>query len=121
LHELAIACDLVALAEDAARAADAKAVAVVHVRIGALSGVVPEALLLGCETAVKGTLLEGARFIIEGVPARAFCPICQRDIEPASLYDLRCPICASPIRELITGREIELSSMEIIAHDHQTA
>lgn len=121
MHELAIACDLVEMAENAARAAGAEAVSVVYVRIGAMSGVVPEALLFGYETAVRDTLLEGSRLVIEDVPLRGFCEACQRETELASLYDLHCPACASPIHDLISGREIELSSMEIIAHDHQTA
>ena len=55
----------------------------VHLRLGALAGVVPEALLASYEMACAETPLEGSRLVIEEVPVVVFCPRCeaQRPLE----------------------------------------
>lgn len=121
MHELSIACDLVEIAEAAARTAGAERVAVVYLKLGVFAGVVKEALLFGYDTAAKGTLLEGSRLEIEDVPLVIFCPACNRESLITSIQCLECPICANPVTEIRQGKELELTSMEIIEHANETA
>lgn len=121
MHELSIACDLVEIAEAAARAAHAEHVAVVNLKLGVFAGVVREALLFGYETATKGTLLEGSRLEIEDVPLTVFCAACNQESQLPSIQVFQCPVCGNPVTEIRQGKELELTSMEIIEDANETA
>jgi len=82
-------------------------------RIGALSGVEPEALRLAFDTAVEGTPAAGAAFELEAVPARGHCPICDIEFAVESDYIFTCPKCGRISGELVQGREMELARIEI--------
>ncbi|MCS6773263.1 MAG: hydrogenase maturation nickel metallochaperone HypA, partial [Thermoflexales bacterium] len=60
MHELSIALSLVESVESAARQAGAQRVTRIQLQLGALSGVVKEALLFSYDIAAQGTLAEGA-------------------------------------------------------------
>ncbi len=100
------------LALEQARKARASRVHVIRLRIGALSGVVPEALTFAFEALVPGTLAEGAQLAIEPVPARFWCAACTREFQADDLF-AECPDCHAPSGELRAGREMELASLEI--------
>ena len=65
LHELSIAMSMIDIAsEEAARHVGARVTAL-HLKLGALSGVVKEALNFSYEIACQGTALEGSQLVIE--------------------------------------------------------
>ena len=74
MHELSIANNLVTIASEAICSdseSDPEAigqVSEVHLRLGALAGVVEDALMFCYDIATEGTLLEGSRLVIEAVP-----------------------------------------------------
>jgi hydrogenase nickel incorporation protein HypA/HybF len=74
-----------------------------------------EALLFAYELACEGSLLEGSRLVIETIPLVIYCATCQKDRVPPSLYQLSCPECGSPGQKIVSGREIEVASLEIAA------
>lgn len=121
MHELAIACELVELAQGAARRAGAAQVVTVYLKLGALSGVVEEALRFGYQTAAAGTLLEGARLEIEQVPVILICPDCGQRSQPPSIQALMCPVCGGLSPHIIQGKEIELTSLEVAEHANAPA
>lgn len=100
------------LALTQARQAGASRVHVIRLRIGALSGVVPDALEFAFEALAPGTPAAGARLVIEHVPARFWCGTCAREFESDDLL-AECPGCHSASGELRAGREMELASLEI--------
>jgi hydrogenase nickel incorporation protein HypA/HybF len=100
------------MALDRAAQAGAKRVHVVRLRIGALSGVVPEALEFAFEALSAGTPAEGAQLAIESVPARFWCDVCAEEFESPDLF-AECPRCRKPSGELRAGREMELASLEV--------
>lgn len=120
MHELAIACDLVEIAETAAQSAEAEQVAVVHLRLGVFAGVVKEALLFGYDSATRGTLLEGSRLEIEDVPLVVYCPVCDAEHQLMCIQLFQCPVCETPVIEIRRGQELEIVSMEIIKHANET-
>jgi hydrogenase nickel incorporation protein HypA/HybF len=115
MHELSIAYSLIETAESAARDAGAQRVTLVHLRLGALSGVVEDALRFGFEVAAQDTLLDGARLEIERLPVMIRCPQCKQDVELPSIQRFRCPVCDAPAENVVQGRELELTSIEIEA------
>ena len=112
MHELSIMESALNIAFDQARLAQAKRICAIHLRIGALSGVVPDALEFAFETLVPGTPAEGARLVVDHVPARFFCHNCQAEFESEAML-AECPGCSRPSRDLRAGREMELASLEI--------
>jgi len=65
LHELSIVQGIVETVSESAEAANAKKITMVYLRVGALSGVVKDALLFSYDLAVQDTMLEGSRLIVE--------------------------------------------------------
>ncbi len=101
-----------AVALEKAREADAKRVLVIRLRIGVLSGVVPEALQFAFEALAPGTAAEGAALAVENVPARFWCAPCASEFTADDLF-AECPQCHTPSTELRSGRELQVSALEI--------
>src|SRR5689334_8860695 len=90
--ELSIAMSIIAMAEDEARQRGVQ-INAVHLKLGALSGVVKEALLFSYDLACEGTVLEGSRLLIEDVPTVVYCPACQAERALASVQRFCCSVC----------------------------
>ncbi len=112
MHELSIMESALNLALAQARENGGNRVHALRLRIGVLSGVVPDALQFAFEALASGTPAEGAELIIENVPARFWCEPCHREFESADMF-AECPECRRPSGELRAGREMELASLEI--------
>ncbi|RME86095.1 MAG: hydrogenase maturation nickel metallochaperone HypA [Caldilineae bacterium] len=112
MHELSIAYNLVEIAGEAAREAGATHIDVVHLRVGALSGVVKEALLFGYEIATADTILAGSRLEIEEVPVVVYCPTCDAEHALPDLQEFACPVCGTPTSNIVQGKELQLVSLE---------
>ena len=97
---------------ESARQAGAERVHIIRLRIGALSGVVPEALQFAFEALADGTPAQGAELVIEDVPARFWCEACGSEFEADRMF-AECPGCHRPSAELRAGREMELTSLEV--------
>lgn len=113
MHELSVATALVAQAERALGSSPDARVVAVRIRLGALSGLVADSLQFGFEIAAQGTALQGARLEIERVPPVLWCSPCEAAVTLASTTRFRCPTCDTPSADILSGRELELSSLEI--------
>ena len=85
----------------------------VHVKLGALAGVVKEALLSSYDMASEGTPLKGSRLILEEVPVVVLCPTCQAQRTLGSVQWFCCSECGTPTCEVIQGKELEVTALEI--------
>ena len=101
-----------ALAGKNTRAAGATQIHRLVLRVGKLSGVVPEALRFAFDALKTGSLAATAELQIEEVPAVCWCADCAAEFETADLK-YECPRCHQPSGELRRGREMELASLEI--------
>ncbi len=113
MHELSIAYSVVEIATESAKAAGASRVREVHVRLGALSGVVQGALEFSYEVACAGTLLEGSVLVVTELPAKVYCAVCEREVELASVQFFCCPVCGTPSGDLRQGRELDVEAIEV--------
>jgi hydrogenase nickel incorporation protein HypA/HybF len=84
----------------------------VQLRVGALRAVVPDWLQFCFETATRNTDLEGTRLDVQTVPATARCPHC-RQVFAVPDHGVQCPRCGAPHATLLTGRELELTALEL--------
>ena len=113
MHELSIAMSIVEMAEEEADQRGGVQVYAVHLKLGALAGVVKNALLSSYELVCEGTQLQGSRLVIEDIPVVVFCPQC---VEPRTLDSIQwfvCPECKSPVSEVLHGRELQVAALEI--------
>jgi hydrogenase nickel incorporation protein HypA/HybF len=112
VHELSIALSLVDLAQEEGRKHGGR-VSALHLRIGALAGIVPDALLASYEMASADTPLAGSRLVIEDVPVTVWCPQCNAERELSSVQHFCCAECGTPTSRIERGRELELVALEI--------
>ena len=112
MHEAGIMQDALDLAVAEANKAGASRVHRMQLRVGVLSGVVPEALQFAFEALSPGSPAEGGRIEIEPVEAAYWCEPCAREFVAHDLVD-PCPGCGSTEAILRRGLELELSSVEV--------
>ncbi len=113
MHELSIALSIIELAEEEAAQHGGAQINAVHLKLGRLAGVVKEALLFSYELACEGTGLEGSRLVIEEIPIVVFCHTCEVQRTLESMQWFVCPECKSPVNEILQGRELQVTAMEI--------
>jgi hydrogenase nickel incorporation protein HypA/HybF len=112
MHELSIAMGIVEAALEEAERRGAQ-VSAVHLRLGALSGVVKDALLFSYEVACQDTPLAGSRLAVEDVPVVVFCAQCGQERALKSVQSFTCPECGAPTMDVRQGRELEVFALEV--------
>jgi hydrogenase nickel incorporation protein HypA/HybF len=112
LHELSLTQSIVELAIEHAEREEAKVIRSLTLEIGALSGVIPDAVEFAFDVCSKGTLAEGARLEINYIEGRGRCQECSRETELDKLT-YACPHCGSLALETLQGKEMSLIEMEI--------
>ncbi len=112
MHELGITRSIIEIAEAHARRQQARRVLSVTVAIGELSGVMVEAVEFCFEACSRGTLLEGARLVVERIPGRGRCPACGAvpDLDPQTFA---CPACGALGLERLQGEELRVLELEV--------
>ena len=112
MHELSIAMGIMEAAADEAQRRGVH-VSAVHLRLGALSGVVKDALLFSYEVACEDTPLAGSRLIVEDVPVTIFCSQCNEKRVLNSVQLFACPDCGAPTMDIRQGKELEVFALEV--------
>lgn len=112
MHEISIMTEAVRMAVEAAQAGGGARITCLRLRVGALSGTVPEAIQFAWDVVTGGTIAAGARLEIESVAAMAWCANCQVEF-PVSKSFTECPTCYQLSHELRRGRELEIVSVEM--------
>jgi hydrogenase nickel incorporation protein HypA/HybF len=112
MHEFSIMQSTLETAARETRAAGATRIHRVKLRIGKLSGVVPEALQFAFDALKTDSPAAEAELEIEAVPAVCWCAGCAAEFETADLT-YECPRCHQPSGELRRGAEMELAALEI--------
>lgn len=111
MHELSIAQSLLKIVEEESKKHGVSRVTRVHVRIGTLSAIVPDALSFSFEVISKKTVAEGAVLDIQLVPAMGQCEDCNIDFEIDGAFFL-CPKCGGIVSEIVSGKELEIAHIE---------
>jgi hydrogenase nickel incorporation protein HypA/HybF len=113
MHELSIAMSIVELAEEESVQRGGVQVNAIHLKLGALAGVVKNALLSSYELACEGTSLNGSRLVIEELPIVVYCATCLGQRHLDSMQWFVCPECKNPVSEVLQGRELQVVALEI--------
>jgi hydrogenase nickel incorporation protein HypA/HybF len=112
MHEVGIMTEAVRMAVETAQARKAARVHRLRLRVGTMSGAVPDALTFAFDVVCRGTMAEGATLEIETVPAACWCAACAAEFESADFLG-ECPRCGALSAELRRGRELELAAVEV--------
>jgi hydrogenase nickel incorporation protein HypA/HybF len=108
MHELGITRNIVSIVAEHAAGRSVKRVVV---EIGALAGVMGEAVEFCFETVVQGTCVEGAVLEIRCIEARGRCGDCGLEFPQSTLYT-PCP-CGSRVVERLSGEELNVKEYEL--------
>jgi len=108
MHELAIAESVVS---SVLERTEGRTVSIVRLRLGKLSGVVPDALMFCFELATAGTPLQGSTLEIDVEDGRAHCRTCGVDFVLEDAF-LLCG-CGSADVQVRSGRELMVTSVEV--------
>jgi len=112
MHELSYMARFSNMALEAAEKNHAKKVRAVTIRVGQMTGLVPEYLQHYYPQTVAGTMLEGSRLVIREEPVLVRCA-CGNVYTPDRGNGYACPVCGSAAGTLISGRQMDLVSVEI--------
>jgi hydrogenase nickel incorporation protein HypA/HybF len=112
MHEVSIMAEAVRVAVDTAKASGASRVQTLRLRVGTLSGAVPEALRFAFDVVGRDTIAEGASLEIETVPAACWCETCRAEFACEDFLN-ECPRCRNVSGELRRGRELEIAAVEL--------
>ena len=110
MHELAITEGILDAAVPAAQAQGAEKILEIRLRIGELSGVIPECVQEYFEMISGGTIAEGARITVEYIPISIEC----RDCGYTGVMDRKlrhCPKCSGRNIRITGGREYYVDSL----------
>ncbi len=113
MHEMGIALQIVEIAtasipDDIENAQIER----VNLKVGKLAAIVPDSLRFCFDIVAKDTPLKGAKLVIQEIDVVARCNDCQTNwtiTEPA----FSCKKCKSSSIEILSGRELDLDSIEI--------
>ncbi len=116
MHELGIAQNILEIVQQSVTEDQAPAVRWIRLRIGQLSGVVPDSLEFCFQAIVSDTAMRRASLAIERVPTVFCCKKCGYRFEVNDLEYL-CRECGSPDLEIISGRQLDIVEIELEEED----
>ena len=122
MHEYSIVEGVLDSVIPAAEKAGADRIVCVRLRVGDMTEVVQESLdfMWGICCEQRGPMVEGCRLEVEYVYPRSACLKCGHEFEH-DRFHLKCPECGSASTMLLSGRELEIASMDVDIHDDAPA
>ena len=113
MHEMGVAMQIIEIATSSIPENSAQSrVERVNLKVGKLSAVVADSLRFCFEVASKDTALEGAELAIDEIPVVAQCNVCGVKWTVESPVFV-CNQCQSGQIKLLSGRELDIESIEI--------
>jgi len=116
VHELSLVASIFEIIEAEAAKHGAARVISVTLKVGVLSGAVPDLLVSAFEAYRQGTRAEGSRLDVVAVPIRLRCPDCGGSTVREDA-DFSCAACGSRRVEIVEGRELLVERIELETDD----
>ncbi|MBA1443873.1 MAG: hydrogenase maturation nickel metallochaperone HypA [Chromatiales bacterium] len=112
MHELAVCQAMLEQVADIGSREQASEITRIVVRIGPLSGIVPELLEQAFSIARAGTIANQAELITESTGIRVRCSQCGAETD-AGINRMICGECGDYRTQLLSGDELLLASVEL--------
>src|SRR5574340_781611 len=113
MHEAGIAEGILSSVLDAARGAEAQRVNCVNVTIGVLTEVAEDALQFAWDILRRDTIAADAALNVTMLEAVSVCADCQHRFGHGRWDGAKCPSCGSYVVSLVSGRELNIDSIDI--------
>lgn len=112
MHEFSIVMSIIDTVEKEAKAVDASSVSALTLDIGTMSGVEFYALDTALEMAIKGTILENVKIVVNKIQAEAVCCDCSHKFSIGHITDV-CPKCGSFFSDVVSGKDLKIVSIVV--------
>lgn len=112
MHELSVTENIIRISSEEAERHNARKVKEIRIRVGELSGLIPDCMQFYFDIASKGTRVEGAVLKIEKIPISIKCSECGHT-EELSSRSYTCSNCGSSNIKIIRGNEFLIDSLEV--------
>lgn len=119
MHELGIMTGVMESVESVAREAGAERVLKVSLQVGVMTEAIEDALQFAFEAlAENNDYFEGATLEVEMIQPKSICTQCGHEFTHDRFHML-CPECGSPFLQLLEGKELQISSIEVDLPDEE--
>ena len=112
MHEMSIVQSLISIIKEEMEKNNASRLRSVSVKIGEMSGIVPEALSTCFEILTAKGDMKGAILNMNIEPLVGYCKKCKEEFEIKE-YVFSCPECESTGIDIISGREMNIVEIEV--------
>ncbi|WP_010587698.1 hydrogenase maturation nickel metallochaperone HypA/HybF [Schlesneria paludicola] len=113
MHELSLAMSILDIAGEESDRRGGAEIKSIYLKLGPLSGVIKQALISAFDLAREMSPFSKVELVVEEVPLRVRCHVCDTERELPCFQDLCCPECGTPCGDVVCGRELEIVAMEI--------
>jgi hydrogenase nickel incorporation protein HypA/HybF len=121
MHEMGIAMEILKIVQSSIPAEMTGArVRRVNLKIGRMSTIVPESLRFCFGVVAENTPVANAELAITEIAVQAQCTDCNHQWQIESPIFV-CPACSSGKVEMLTGRELDIDSIELEEQDNTDA
>ena len=111
MHEFSLAQNIVEIVRNSATKAEKEKVYQIILEIGELSGVEEEALLTALGSQMTDSLFKDSIIKIENRKGIAICKECKTEFGLSNMFTL-CPNCNGYYKDIISGKEFNVLSIE---------
>lgn len=111
MHEVSIIQNVIEIATQKALENNFSKINKVSLKIGQLSGVMPESLNFAFDSCIQGTMLDESTLGIEEVSALGECEACNLQF-PISHFNKLCPTCNKFCTSIVRGYELYVDTIE---------
>lgn len=112
MHELSVTKGIIKLCIEEGEKHKVKKINKINIKVGELTGLVPNCISYYFNIAAKGTIAEEAEIVIEKVPVSIQCETCSFEGKLGK-NQYYCPKCNGSKYKIIKGREFYLDTMEV--------
>lgn len=116
MHELPVINSILSIVLKHAAQHQVQKVVAIHLRVGVMSDLEDQWMQQYFDYLSKGGVAEGAKLVIERVPAVMCCSACSAsfEIDVKSGTKPVCPACGGEKHSLVSGREYYIKNMEVL-------
>ena len=104
MHEMSIVQSLISIVKDEMIKNDATRLRSIRLRIGEMSGIIPEALKTCFEVLTAKSDMKGAVLKMDIAPLIGYCKKCDKEFKIID-YKFLCPECDASDIDIISGRD----------------
>jgi len=112
MHELSITQEILNIALEKAKEAEANRICQINLVIGEISSVVDDCVQYYFDFISRDTIANGAKLNFRRIPLQVKCRICGNEFSPSE-EPWKCTVCQQWDAEIIGGNEFYMESIEV--------